>query len=157
MLLSLCSVCLISATWMCLPCRMQHSSCWEPTTSAPFAQLTLKRLFSLQSEPSSRQTSDLLLVSSPTTMNTGESLDTQLRSCSDQLVLSFSGKLFSSTALRIDLLFAVHCLHSPVMVSAGFCLVTAWKGHFFPSPPQCPQGERWAGMRAGKLVQFFVH
>lgn len=112
MLLSFCSARLISATWTCLPCRMPHSSCWEPMTSAPFAHLTPKPLFSLQSEPSSRQTSDPLLASCPSIMNTGESLDTQLRSCSDQLALALSEKMLSSTALRTDLLFAVRCPQS---------------------------------------------
>lgn len=127
---------------MFLPCRRQLSSWWEPTTSAPFAHLALKHLFRVQSELSSRWTSNPPLVSCPTTMNTGESQDTQLRSCSAQLVLFLSQKLLSSTALVTDILFAVHLLHSPVMMSAGFCLVTAWKGHLFPSPPPCPQGKR---------------
>lgn len=131
-----------SATSTCLPCRMQHSSCWEHTTSALSVHWTLKPHFGLQSKPSYRQTSNPLLVSYPTTMNTGESLDTQLRSCPDQLLLALSEKLLSSAVLTTDLL-SLHCLHSLSRVLPSDNL-----GRIFLSFSQWPQGERWARLRA---------
>lgn len=139
-----------SATSTCLPCRMQHSSCWELTTSALFVHWTLKRHFGLQSKPSYRQTSNPLLVSYPTTMNTGESLDTQLRTCPDHLALALSEKLLSRAVLRTDPLL----LHGPHNLSR--VLPRDGLGRIFLSFSWWPQGERWARMRAGKLAQLFV-